>query len=586
MLYSAVMAQDSSPSDRPDAQLSIVGTAVRDLARLRRVALIVARHGFGGLLLRTPLGRRLIDRQQVADGEAAQGAEPAAVRLTRLLAALGPTYIKLGQILSMRKDLFSAETIAALEQLQDRAPALPFEAVREQVEGSLGAPLSELYQQFDPEPLATASIAQTHRARTHEGAEVVVKVQRPGIEQLMRSDLDLLYLAAQVLEASIDEMQLLGVSAIVQEFEPRLLAELDFRMELKNLFEFRKNLDPAQPVQVPRPHPELSTKQVLTMDFFAGRPLRQLQPNIDVARRAVEAVVHTACKQVLLDGVFHADPHTGNILIDAQGQLCLLDLGMIGRLSKEQRDHLVTLVVALIAGESGTVARVLLQMGTPTQRVNLAELRAEIDRLRGQYLAVGSIGEYDSAGFAEEFAQAAGKFRIKLAAEYAVLVKAGATIEGIVRHLHPNIDLVSIARPYARQVLARRFDPRQLLTAVLGDATSLGANLQSLPGQIDQVLHDFETGNIQVRAMTPALDAVPGVLHQVGSRMILGLFALSMTLATAVLAASGLHLLWQLLLAIACGVTAASSWTTLFWWHFVGRDRPVRLAPLLRLFRR
>jgi ubiquinone biosynthesis protein len=580
------MAQDDIPADRGASQLSIMGAAVRDLGRLRRVAVIVARHGFGELMMRTPLGRRLFEKGQVPEGDASMRADPPAVRLTKLLSALGPTYIKLGQILSMRKDLFSAETIGALEKLQDRAPGLPFTAIREQVERSLGASLEELFSEFNPEPLATASIAQTHRARTHEGVEVVVKVQRPGIEQLMRSDLDLLYLGAQVLEASIDEMQLLGVSAIVQEFEPSLLGELDFRTELSNLLVFRQNLDPARKLCVPRPHPDLSTRQVLTMDFFAGRSLRTLVAGSPEAISAVEEIVHAACKQVFVDGVFHGDPHAGNILRNDAGTLCLIDLGMVGHLSKEQRDQLVTLIFAVVAGDSSTIARVLLQMGTPTQRVNLAELRSEIERIRSRFLDVGSIANYDSAGFAEEFAKAAGKFRIKLAAEYSLLVKAGATIEGIVRHLHPGIDLPKIALPYAKQILAQRLDPRQLLEHFAGEASALGSTLRSLPGQLDQVLHDMETGNLQIRAMTPTLDALPGILYQVGGRLLLGMFSVSMTLATAVLVAQLNASTLQLALAAACGLSAASSWTILFWWHFVGRDKPLRLTPLMRLFRR
>lgn len=572
--------------DQVESQPSLVGVAVRDLGRLRRVATIVARHGFGELLMRTSLGRRLFDKGQVPEGDAALQKDPPAVRLTKLLAALGPTYIKLGQILSMRKDLFSKETIAALEQLQDNAPPLPFEEIRAQVERGLGGTLEELFAEFQKEPLATASIAQTHRARTHAGDEVVVKVQRPGIDQTMRSDLDLLYLGAQVLEASIDEMQLLGVSAIVEEFERGLLRELNFQQELSNLLQFRQNLDSTRRVTVPRPHPELSCRTVLTMDFFRGRPLRSLVPNSPEAKAAVEEIVHAACKQVFIDGLFHGDPHSGNILCNEEGQLCMLDLGMVGRLNEEQRDDIVTLIVAAIAGDSSSIARILLKMGTPTQRVSIAELKSEIDRIRSQYLTVGSLGEYDSAGFAEEFASAAGKFRIKLASEYAILIKAGATIEGIVRHLHPNVDLVNIAQPYAKQILARRYDPQRLIREFVGEASGLGASLRTLPDQLDQVLHDFETGNIQVRAVTPELSVLPSLVHQLGSRVVLGLFAFAMTLATAIVLPTELGQTFRVVLASACALLAASAWTILFFWHFIGRGRPVRVTPLLRFFRR
>jgi ubiquinone biosynthesis protein len=569
-----------------EPQPSLMGVAVRDLGRLKRVSTIIARHGFGELLMRTGLGKRLYAGEHVPDGDSTITREPPAVRLTKLLAALGPTYIKLGQILSMRKDLFSPEAIAALEKLQDDAPALPFSDIKAQVEKGLGAPIEELYAEFSTEPLATASIAQTHLAKTHAGEQVVVKVQRPGIDQVMRSDLDLLYLGAQMLEASIDEMQLLGVSRIVEEFERGLLRELNFQKELGSLLAFRQNLDPTRKVMVPRPHPELSSKTVLTMDFFRGKPLRALTPNTPEAKSAVEEVVHAACKQVFIDGLFHGDPHSGNILINDQGILCMLDLGMVGTLTPEQRDDVVSLIIATITGDSGSIARILLRMGTPTERVSIGDLKREIERIRGQYLVVGSLGDYDSAGFAEEFAKAAGKFRIKLAPEYAILIKAAATIEGIVRHLYPKVDLVGIAQPYAKQILAQRYDPQRIARELLGEATGLGAALRTLPDQLDQVLHDFDTGNVQIRAVTPELDLLPATLHQVGSRIVLGMFAVSMTLATAVVLPTDTAQTLRVVLAVCCGLLATGAWTILFWWHFVGRGKPVRLTPLIRFFRR
>jgi ubiquinone biosynthesis protein len=311
-----------------------------------------------------------------------------------------------------------------------------------------------------------------------------------------------------------------------------------------------------------------------------------LTPESPEAKAAVEEILHSACKQVFIDGLFHGDPHSGNILVDDAGTLCMIDLGMVGRLSEAQRDDLVSLILAAITGDSATIARVLLKMGTPTQRVNMKDLKAEIDRIRGQFLAVGSLENYDSAGFIEEFAAAAGKFRIKLATEYAIAIKALATIEGIIRSLHPRVDLVGIAQPYLKQIIARRFDPQHLVRELVGEAAGLGSTLRTLPSQLDQVLHDFETGNIQVRAVTPELDDIPAVVHQVGSRIVLGVFAASMTLATAIVLPDGESFAWRIGLAVLCGAAATLSWTTLFWWHFLGRGRPVRVTPLLRFFRR
>jgi ubiquinone biosynthesis protein len=557
---------------------------MRDLGRLRTVAFIAARHGFGPLMMRTPLGRRLFDKPP--EGDASLRGTSAPVRFAKLLAALGPTYIKLGQILSMRKDIFAPDWIEALETLQDEAPRLPFATIREQVETSLGGTLEELYASFEEAPLATASIAQTHRARTKDGEETVVKVQRPGIEKTMRSDLDLLYLAAQVLEASVDEMQLIGVVAIVEEFEKGLLRELDFNQELSNLLEFQRNLDPERKVVVPRPHPELSTRTVLTMAFFKGRPIRKLTPKSAEAQAVVNEIVHAALKQVLVDGVFHGDPHAGNLLYGEDGTVCMIDLGMIGRLTQEQRDDIVTLTIATIANDATTIARVLLKMGTPTQRVNLNELKADITRIRGQHLAVASFGEYDSAGFIAAFAKAAGRHRIKLAKDMAILGKAAATLEDIIRTLHPEVDLVGIARPFLDDIVERRLSPQRILGDMMSEASGLGSMLRTVPGQIDQLMHDFETGHVMVRAVTPELDEVPLRLHALGGRLSLAAFASATTVATAIAMPETAASTPRMVTAAVLALSAIAGWISLFVWHWFGSGKPLRVTPFLRFFRR
>ena len=563
---------------------SIIGVAVRDLNRLRAVAVIAAKHGFGPLLMRIPLARRLFERPP--EGDAALRGQSAPVRFARLLATLGPTYIKLGQILSMRKDLLAPDWIEALETLQDDAPGLPFDAIRAQVEAGLGGSLEELYASFNETPLATASIAQTHRARTRDGDEVVVKVQRPGIGATMRSDLDLLYLAARVLESSIDEMQLFGVVSVIEEFEKGLLRELNFNQELSNLLEFQRNLDPARKVSVPRPYPELSTRTVLTMQFFAGRPIRKLVPRSGEAQAVVNEIVHAAFKQVLVDGVFHGDPHAGNLLYGDDGTVCMIDLGLVGRLSQEQRDDLVTLMIAGIANDSTTIVRVLLKMGTPTQRVNLAELKSDIQRIRGEYLVVESFGEYDSAGFIEAFVKAAGRHRIKLASDMAILGKAAATLEDIIRTLHPEVDLVGIARPFLDDIVTRRLSPQRILGEMMSEATGVGSMLRTVPGQIDQLMHDFETGNIMIRAVTPELDELPRRLHALGGRVTLAAFASATTIATAIVMPETSESTPRLLTAAVLAFAAVTGWVTLFAWHWFGQGKPMKLAPLVRFFRR
>jgi ubiquinone biosynthesis protein len=560
---------------------SILGVAVRDLDRLRKVTTTVARHGFGGLLLRSPLARFL--DKDAPDDEIAR--QPAARRFKRLLESLGPTYIKLGQVLSTRPDLLPNDYIEELKSLQDGAAPLPFAQVREVVEQALGAPILDVFDAFDEQPLATASIAQTHLATTRQGERVVVKVQRPNIEKIMRGDLDLLYLGARILEATIEEVDIYSPSNIVAEFERALLQELNFTYELSNLQTAALLLSPDLRVRVPRAYPDLSGRRVLTMEFFEGVSLRQLEPDSPRAHYAVEQVLTAGSKQIFLDGFFHGDPHPGNILINDDDEVCIIDWGLVGRLTRQQREDIVTLVIAAIANDVDTLARILLKLGRPTQRIHMAEFKGEITRIRSQQLVVGSFDDYDSRQFVQEFVSAAQKFRIKLATEYTLLVKVATTGEGLVRSLHPNADVIRLVRPWAEQVLKDRYNPQQMLQDALGGVTGVGSLIRLLPGQVDQVMHDIETGNLQVRAITPSLEHAVPTLHQLSKRLSLALFAAAMSITTAQLLSIQSDNLWLNLLSIFCLILTVLSWVLLWSLHLVGHGK-ARISPLVSLFKR
>lgn len=569
-----------------DNTTSILGIAVRDLSRLRQVSTVVVRHGFGEVIARSPLSKLLFKDKQLPEESEELKRKPAAVRFKRLLESLGPTYIKLGQVLSTRTDLLPTDYIEELKHLQDNAPELLFEDVRIAVESTLGASLDELFQNFNPEPLATASIAQTHLATTHTGEKVVVKVQRPRIEKVMRGDLDLLYLGAKILEATIDEVDIYSPSDIVVEFERALIRELNFTYELSNLQTARQLLQDNAQVIAPQPYPELSGRRVLTMEFFNGAPLRKLKPNSPEAKHAVEAILHAGCKQVFIDGFFHGDPHPGNILVNEEGIVCFIDWGLTGRLSPSQREDIVTLILAAIANDADTIARILLKMGNATQRINMADFKSEITRIRRQQLEVSSFDEYDSSQFLQEFVKAAQKYQIKLATEYSVLTKVTSTVEGLIRSLHPECDVVSIARPYAEHVVKDRFTPEKILGEALHGVTGMGAMIRQLPNQLDQVLHDVETGNLQVRALTPNLDSLVPQVHHVGSRICMAFFGASMTLSAALLLPNDPTTIYKVpILSVLCILLSVVAWVVLWWWHFIGLGK-AKISPLVRFFNR
>ena len=576
-----------SPSEaEQESQASLFGIAARDLMRLRAVIGVITRHGFGELFQRSPLSKFVVGKSNLSDSEVPPSTVPAAVRFRRLLENLGPTYIKFGQIMSMRPDLLPQEYIAALENLQDQAPVVPVGDIKDIIRRGLGRPVEEIFASFDDLPLATASIGQTHRAVTLSGDHVVVKVQRPGIEQIMRSDLDLVFMLAKLLEVGIEELQLIRPSEVVSEFEKALVRELDFSLELANLMTARSFIQHGRAITVPKPYPEYSSRTVLTMEYFAGKSLRKVEPKSEQAKHAVTEIVHAALKQVLVDGFFHGDPHMGNILINDENQVCLIDYGLVGRLTKEQQSDIIGLLVAVIGRDATMIAHTLLRMGTPMERVNIAALKAEITRIMDTYLVVGELENLNSQELANAILAAAQRFKIKMAPEYTILVKALTTIEGVIRTLYPDIDLVGIATPYIQTFMAKRFSPKNLMADSISGFAGLSAMMRQLPGQFEQIMHDAETGNIQVRAITPDLDMIAPMLHQLAGRLALTGFASTMTLAAVMLLTLGTPGRVSWMLEVAVDSAAAFSWVFLWLWYLVGRGKPIRLRALLQFFRR
>ncbi|MDB4972642.1 MAG: Ubiquinone biosynthesis monooxygenase UbiB, partial [Myxococcaceae bacterium] len=317
-------------------------TAVRDLERLRQIAGVLVRHGFGELVQRAGWGAQLGVGAEPAD----EGAISMAQRIRLVLTELGPSFVKLGQILSTRPDLLPADILEELERLQDEVPPVAFQLVKPVLERELGGSLEEIYEFLDETPLASASIAQVHRARLRmpEGpsVDVVVKLQRPNIREVIERDLDLLHWMARALERSIPESRLYAPTKLVSEFERAITAELDFTLEADNADKFARNFADFESgiVAFPKVYRQASSRRVLTLEFLAGRKvLAAVEQGADgekIAKHAVAIMI----KQVFEDGFFHADPHPGNIIIqgtDDHPIIAMIDLGLVGRLTPQLR---------------------------------------------------------------------------------------------------------------------------------------------------------------------------------------------------------------------------------------------------------
>ena len=514
--------------------------AFQDLNRLRQIAAAVARHGFGAYLARTRLRDVLGRDAPPADGAPLPepGRETAA-RFRTLLAELGPTFTKLGQLLSTRPDVLPAQWIEELEILQDDCPPVPLAEIRTEIERGLGRPVEHLFASLEETPLASASIAQVHLATTHAGERVVVKVQRPRIREQVESDLALLYYLAQLLEAVIEETGIYTPTGIVEEFDRGVHEELDFGNEARNAKAMAEAARGREGLVIPQVHDELSSGTVLTLDYVEGTKISEVtaESGLDqeqLARNIIEA----AFRQLFEDGLFHGDPHPGNILALPGNRIALLDFGLVGRLSRAQQEALVTLIVAVALRDPESVARIINRIGVPDAHTPIAEFRDDIRHILDRYVGL-TLDEIRTATLLRDMLDLAVRHRIRIPKEYAVLAKASITIEGIIRKLYPKLDVLQVGLPYAKELLLARFNPTDASSTLMKSLLKLQGLAEDVPSQLTQILVDLEGGKFRVNVHSDDLDRVGTHVRAIGVVLLLGMLSAGLSIGGLVVLAAG-----------------------------------------------
>lgn len=476
-------------------------SAMRDLGRVQELATILVRYGFGDLVRRLGLtsalqrAGKLLPLGQIPELVGL----PEPVRVRRALEEMGPTFVKLGQILATRVDLFSPEWIAEFERLQSHAPPVPLEAIRAQIQADHGAPPEVLFAWFDPEPLAAASIAQVHRARLVEGAEVVVKVRRPGIEQHVEADLRLLMRAAGFAEDS-EEWRRFRPRDMVRQFRTSLMRELDLAAECRSAERIAANFAQRPELMVPAVHWRLTCERMNVQALVQGVPMSNLggldAAGLDrrvLARRGARAML----KMVFEDGFFHADPHPGNVFALVDGRIALIDYGMVGRLSDLRRGQVVTLLHGLVRRDSGAAVDVLLDW-TRESEVDEERLQEEVDGLIDRYHSV-SLQQLDLTGMLGEITVLLRRHGLALPPDLALLIKVFVTMEGLGRRLDPEFDMAAEAGPFLRRAMLARYAPGAVAQRGLRALAHASDIVVDLPRDVRRLMRSARAGNLRVR---------------------------------------------------------------------------------------
>ncbi len=500
---------------------------VHDLGRLREITRVLVRHGFGHLV-------RLAGLE--VEEEGVESKVPLGRRIRLVLTDLGPTFVKLGQVLSVRPDIVPRDVLDELQGLQDNVPPAPFPEVREALEREMGATLEERFASFDPTPIASASIAQVHRAVLHDGRVVAVKVQRPGIEPAIRSDLHILYSLAHLIGDRIQLPGLYTPVGIVQEFDAALTRELDFIQEARAATRFRRSMKGHADIYAPEVYEEWTTRRMLVLEMLEGRRFSELAPGTPEADAAMDRLIEATYLQVFELGFFHGDPHPGNLLVLTDGRLAYLDFGLTGTLNREMQDVLVALFLGLVQRDAEAVALTLFRAGATAGRVDLKAFRGEVERMMARYDGA-TLRQLSETASLVEFVQVAAQYRIRLVQEYAVLARAVSILDGIARRLLPDTDIVDRVRPYGQRVLAQRVSPERMSGEALRLLQHAQMTLQDLPIQLNQLLGDLEQGVLTVRTADPEGGELRREIRHAGLRVAIGLWITGMGLGGAVLVA-------------------------------------------------
>lgn len=494
--------------------------------RFRQIVSILSKYGLADWLDKTDF-RTLKDKLHSKTGHKISKLSYEE-KIRYAITDLGTTFIKFGQILSTRPDLVSDELAKELEKLQANTPADGPEYVVKTVEETFGKPISELYKEFDTTALASASIGQVHKATLLDGTEVVVKIKHEGIDAIVREDLELLKFFAGLVERFDSRLKNFQPVATIKSFSRTLEQELDLRREANNLTSFIANFKKDDKLKFPTPYKELSSKNVLTMEFLKGSSVAKLKEQSPLAEEDAKAFVHKGASMYLdmifRDGFYHADPHPGNIFYLEGGIVGVIDAGMVGRINDRLRDQFEALLLSLLEGDVDQLIELVMEMGVMPSTIDIDSFKDEMQEF-GQYYLQTDVKELDTSEVLTSLTDVLRKYNIILPADFSMLIKVLIEIDGLVNSLTKEFNLTELLKPYYIKATVRRYSPKEIFKKArvrIRDWTKL---IEHFPSDVRHIISGIRNGSLSVNL------EIKGLEKSV-NRLVLGLLCAALFLGS------------------------------------------------------
>ena len=530
-------------------KLGAIGRTYRHLNRYQRILRVLFKYGFNDLVDRLHIDQYLESGLQMINRkpreQIARLSRPERLRL--VFEELGPTFIKLGQLLSTRPDLIPADFLDELARLQDEVPAFSLAEVHAIFREELGRSPDEVFHYFDTEPLAAASIGQVHRARLDSGAEVVVKVQRPGIENVIAVDLEILAHIAGLMEQYLEEVQGHRPTAIVHEFARSLSREIDFSIELANIQRFARQFADNPAIHVPLVYPELSTDRVLVMEYVLGikssrvEQLREQGYDLPlIAERGATLVM----EQIFVHGFFHADPHPGNVFILPDNVVCFIDFGQMGRLSRKDQEDFTDLVLDLVANDERNIVDGVLRVTVQLGEVDRESLGRDLGSLMDLYL-YRPLGELEAGKILQDLLDLVTRHKLTFKPAFYQMMKALSTVEGVGLMLDPQLELIRLAKPFMRRIRMARMQPGRLAEEIARTGTGYLQLLRELPEELRTILDQLRRGRMRIEFEHRGLQALGAALDRVSNRIAFAIVLAALIVGSSLIVLSDIPPHWH-----------------------------------------